>query len=224
MVYMTDSGKHELYWQPKQGISKACSLPQDVSPGAYNCVVVTYSGSTSKVYLNGLLKCSETTLGISDVNPVVGEWGGATTYSHHDFVGKMKNLRRWDVVLNDVQIQDMCQQATTTTTTTWLDKGAGACTNQQGHRIKVLYKHGGAQTEDECKTLCASKSHCIGFSWLDTRCHLFGSSYDELRAESPELASNGWISNGDWCSAAGSNCVVAGANGVSAWGTCYKKA
>jgi len=110
LAYRTMDGKHELFWQPCSRCGgRSCSLPQDVIPGAYNCVVVTYDGSTSKVYLNGLLKCSEPTFEISDVKPVVGEWAGTVRYSHHDFLGSMKNLRRWDVVLNDVQIQDMCQ-------------------------------------------------------------------------------------------------------------------
>jgi len=109
----------------------------------------------------------------------------------------------------------------------WQLQGTGWCT-ASGVTIKTLFKYStGANGETEvCQTLCGSKSHCIGYAWnpQTQACHLFGESYEELQAQSPELTSAGWGPYGSGCNTAGSNCVLDGVNTNNPkWGQCYKK-
>jgi hypothetical protein len=99
----------KLYWHPKNAITVAQSTA-NISDGTVYQIVLTFSGSNCKFYINGAL--DSTTNGVystpsghsaATYNTSVGVWP-ASNYNEHQFAGSIYNVKIYNTQLNDSQV------------------------------------------------------------------------------------------------------------------------
>lgn len=98
----------KLYWHPTNGVTPAASTGT-ISNGTAYQVVVTFSSSNCKFYINGTLDSTTSgnysvpSAGLANYGTTIGTWP-ASGFNEHQFAGSIYNVKAYNTQLNDSQV------------------------------------------------------------------------------------------------------------------------